>query len=69
MTATLKFNLPEEQDEFDAACNGANWKLAMWNFRQALRGKYKHGGQETFTTDELLEMITEAHKEAGVEAE
>ena len=69
MTATLTFNLPEDQEEFDIANKGGAWKLAMWDFRQALREKYKHGGQESFASAELLEMINEAHRENGLEPE
>ena len=69
MKATLTFDLPDEQDDFDNATNGAKWRVAMWDFRQALRQKYKHGGQETFTTEELLDMIREAHEAHDLQLE
>ena len=62
MTATLTFNLPEETEEHQIALDGRRWKAAMWDFRQALRSKYKHGCQESFSPDELIEMLREAHE-------
>ena len=66
MKATLTFDLPDEQDDFDNANNGVKWRLTMWDFRMGLREKYKHGGQDTFTTDELLDMIRQAHEDNGL---
>jgi hypothetical protein len=66
---TLTFNLPEESEEAQVAQDGQKWKSAMWNFRQALRDKYKYQCQKTFTADEILELIKEAHKDQGLEME
>jgi|SaaInl7_135m_RNA_FD_contig_51_1811880_length_2956_multi_5_in_0_out_0_7 hypothetical protein len=44
MEAILKFNLPEEQNEFEQSVNGMDWGLAMWDLDNALRDaiKYDH---------------------------
>lgn len=42
MEAILKFNLPEEQEEFEYAVNGSKWASLVWNLDQELRNKIKY---------------------------
>jgi hypothetical protein len=42
MKAILKYNLPDEQTEFEDATNGTKWKLSMWELDQWLRAQYKY---------------------------
>lgn len=42
MKVILKYNLPDEQTEFEDATNGAKWKLSMWELDQWLRAQYKY---------------------------
>lgn len=42
MKAILKFNLPEDQEEFDLATNAANIQSALWEMKQWLRSETKH---------------------------
>ena len=42
MKAILKFDLPEEQEEFDMAYQGNKWSSAMYNLDQYLRNKLKY---------------------------
>ena len=42
MKAILKYNLPDEQTEFEDAANGTKWKLSMWELDQWLRAQYKY---------------------------
>jgi hypothetical protein len=42
MKATLKFNLPEEQEEFNYALNGSDYYSFIWDFKQHLRSQTKH---------------------------
>ena len=42
MEATLKFNLPEEQPEFNTAIKGGNWKRVCWQMEQYLRREIKY---------------------------
>ena len=44
MKATLTFNLPEEQEEFDTAVKAADYKIALWDIAQDIfRPARKHG--------------------------
>lgn len=44
MKATLSFNLPEEQEEFQTAANAAKYKAALWEISQRIfRPARKHG--------------------------
>ena len=42
MKATLTFNLPEEQSEFNFANKGSDWWSVCWEMDQWLRGNTKH---------------------------
>lgn len=42
MKATLVYNLPDEQEEFQDAVNGAKWKYAMWVMDSELRALIKY---------------------------
>lgn len=41
--ATLRFTLPDEQVEFNAAMQGRNAKSAIWSVDQYCRNILKHG--------------------------
>ena len=41
--ATLRFTLPEEESEFNAAQQGREAKVALWDIDQRLRSLLKHG--------------------------
>lgn len=67
MEATLKFNLPEEQPEFDNAVNGWRWSVVAWQLDQHLRSQLKHNDkltEEQYDTlqevrDKLWEIVNE----------
>jgi len=42
MRATLEFNLPDDQIEFEYATNGSKWASLVWELDQYLRNKTKH---------------------------
>lgn len=42
MKATLKFNLPEDQAEFDFAVQGSKMYSALWDISQDLRTLWKY---------------------------
>jgi len=42
MKATLEFDLPEDNTDFQSAINGHNYKSAIWDFDQLLRSEMKH---------------------------
>jgi hypothetical protein len=51
MEAILKFNLPEEQSDFDLAVNGAKAQSALWEMDQWLRAQYKYMSDEEYSED------------------
>ncbi len=65
MEATLKFNLPEETEEFNTAVNASNYKNALWELNQYLRNKAKHSSDENEgeiaqeVRDELYRLMSE----------
>ena len=42
MTATLTFALPEEQEEFDRAVQGGNWRMVVEDLDAHLRSRLRH---------------------------
>ena len=46
MEATLKFNLPEEQSDFENAVNGTKWSIVVWELDQWLRSQIKYAPDE-----------------------
>ena len=42
MKATLKFDLPEDDEMFEAAVRGLDYKIALLDFDNALRNVVKH---------------------------
>jgi hypothetical protein len=42
MTATLAFDLPEEQELFDRAVKGSDWRMVVEDMDGWLRSKLKH---------------------------
>lgn len=65
MEATLKFNLPEEEIEFNTAINASNYKNALWEINQFLRNKSKWSSDENegeiaeIIRDELYRLMSE----------
>jgi hypothetical protein len=42
MKATLEFNLPEDQAEYDMAINAPKFYKIIWDMKQELRSKVKY---------------------------
>jgi hypothetical protein len=60
MIATLRFTLPDEQGDFDAARLGRSALLALWEIDQRCRGLLKHGEpteEQAALAREIREMI------------
>jgi len=55
-TASLRFSLPDEQAEFDAARLGRQMAATIWEIDQRCRSLLKHG-QPSGKTSELAEEI------------
>jgi hypothetical protein len=68
MKAILKFNLPEDQLDFDLALNGSKWMSAMWEMDKWLRAKTKYApdtmSADTFTAfEQSRDMLHEILQE------
>ena len=61
MKATLEFNLPEDQDDFNYANNGFNYYMALVEMDQWLRSEYKYNGKEDMyeVREKLRQIILE----------
>jgi hypothetical protein len=61
MKATIEFNLPEDQEDFNYATNGFNYYHALWEMDQWLRSEYKYNGKEEMyeVREKLREIITD----------
>jgi len=71
MEAILKFNLPDDQLDFDLAVNGSKWMGAMWQLDQWLRGQIKHPPEnmsdDTYKAfEETRDMLHEILQEEGL---
>jgi hypothetical protein len=62
-TVTLRYRLPEEQSEYDAARQGSEAKLLLWEIDQHCRSLLKHG-TPTPESRELAERIRELIRES-----
>ena len=53
MEAILKFDLPEDKEEFDAASRGMDWALLVWHIDQFIRNKIKYEQDR----EEVLQLV------------
>ena len=63
-SVSLRYTLPDEQSEFDAAREGQAARSLLWDIDQHLRGIIKHGDPNRFRrelAEEIRGMIREAH--------
>lgn len=58
MKATLEFNLPEEQEEYEDSMNGTMYKSKLLNIDNHIRGVLKHG-HSFGNVEEALQSIRE----------
>ena len=57
MEAILKFNLPEEQDEFNTAVNGFKYKMIIHELKQYLRSEIKYNNELSQEVYDTLETV------------
>lgn len=57
MKATLKYDLPDEQEEFEIAIKSRDYYNQLWEIDQHLRSLLKHGDPEAQSTRRLAENI------------
>ena len=53
MEAILKFNLPDEKEEFDFATNGQNYYNTLFSLNEELRSRLKYGDLDPEVKEEL----------------
>ena len=54
MKATIEFNLPEDQEEYDMTNNASKMYMALWDIKQLFRSTLKYN--PTGLNDEQLEQ-------------
>ena len=74
MKATLEYDLPDEQQEFQDAVNGIRWKVSMWELDQRLRAIEKHSPDSMDDNEykaycKVREMLRECMSENGINFE
>ena len=55
--ATITYNLPEEQEDFNNAVHASDYKMVLWDLDQKLRAKVKYD-------DSLDEKSANAYQDA-----
>lgn len=66
-TATLRFRLPDEQNDFDAARLGRQMVATLWEIDQRCRSLLKHGEPSEETArlaEEIRQMLRDGCGEA-----
>jgi len=62
MKSILEFNLPEDEEQFNAANKGMDWAILAWDIDQSIRSLLKYHPEEYKTGEQALEHIrTELH--------
>jgi len=59
--AILKFNLPEEQLEFEQAVNASKYTSILWDLDQYLRNQVKYPAESTH--EEFIDAMATARDE------
>jgi hypothetical protein len=66
MTATLTFQLPEEQELLQVAVDGGKWRSAVSDMDQWLRRKVKHGEGDVSDYEDARRMLCECLASNGL---
>tara|TARA_B110000285_G_C14578194_1_gene360918 strand:- start:211 stop:447 length:237 start_codon:yes stop_codon:yes gene_type:complete len=75
MKAILKFNLPEDNQEFKLATKASDWWNVCWQMDQWLRAQYKYMPDEKYSKEkydayyEARDKLFELMSENGVNLE
>lgn len=60
MKATLEFNLPEDDIEFQEAVKGSQYHNAIWEMKQWFRSQIKYSSEDV--SDEKIQTIEDCQK-------
>ena len=70
MKATLEFNLPDDQEDFQDAVNGLKWRLMVWDFDQKLRSQLKYNdklsSEQYKVYEEIRDLLYQKMNEDGL---
>jgi hypothetical protein len=74
MKAILKFNLPEDNTEFELATQASDMHSVLWSLDQYLRGKLKYSSDDmsddTYTTyEDCRNQLHELMKNSNINLE
>jgi len=71
MEGILKFDLPEDAEDFSCAVNGYKFKLILWDMDQHLRSiaKYSEDNEKAEMAQELRDKLREYFSEYNVTIE
>ena len=69
MKAVLKFDLPDEQHQFDLATNATGMALALWDITQKLREFEKYGNPIDHNIGKIRETVADILYENNVNLE
>ena len=69
MKATLEFNLPEDQEQFNVAVKAMDWALLAWDIDQSLRKLLKYDPEKTGeqTLEHIKEKLLDIMEERGLQ--
>jgi|TARA_B100001079_G_scaffold265884_1_gene272242 hypothetical protein len=67
MKAKLTFNLPEDQEQFNAATKAMEWALLVWDLDQQCRDWVKYDNHNFKDIQETLQGVRRIIYEAMVE--
>ena len=57
MKAILKFNLPDDAEEFKSATNGTKYSVCLYNLWNELRAKEKYSEKQETTWEEARQLL------------
>lgn len=63
MKAILEFDLTEEREDFEQACNGHKYYGVLWEFDQHLRAKIKYDEKLSEEVHDTYQTIREKLRE------
>ena len=70
MKATIEFNLPDDQEDFQDAVNGQKWRLMVWDFDQKLRSQLKYNdklsSEQYKVYEEIRDLLYQKMNEDGL---
>ncbi len=69
MKATLEFNLPADEEQFNVAVKSMDWALLAWDLDQSIQSLLKYHPEEydTKTLEHIKEEILNIMEENGLQ--